>query len=385
MRGQTVSLPESTRDRHTYIAGATGTGKSTLIKKLISHDLDRYDSLVLLDPHGDLYREVIDMVPDRRRSDLFVIDPASAGPPPPFNIMRIPRDRFYRRRVEFLIGELIRFFRETWQVSEAFGPMFEIYFRNGMLLLLLQDRVPVTVLDFLRVFSDDDFRTRLATVCSADDVKTFWRKTAKQTSGEVSLANIAPYIVSKMSVFNHGGFITDMMGQHEDEVRLESRINSGGIVLVNLDKGVLGPSESRLLGVLLTMQLFTAGLKRSLVPPTQRRPVNIYIDEFQNFVSDNVASMLSEARKFGLRLHLANQTLSQLSSGSGGQNLLESVLGNVGNLILFRLGVTDAMRLEPHLEPFSRHQVQELRNFHALARILTEDGPLCPLIMETLP
>jgi type IV secretory pathway TraG/TraD family ATPase VirD4 len=133
------------------------------------------------------------------------------------------------------------------------------------------------------------------------------------------------------------------------------------------------------------MQIFAAGLKRSILPARERRPVNVYIDEFQNFVSDNVASMLSEARKFGLRMNLANQTLSQLNAGGGHQNLLETVLGNVGNMIVFRLGVPDAERLKPFLKPFTPEQMQDLPNFHALVRILDEKGPIGPLVMKTLP
>jgi type IV secretory pathway TraG/TraD family ATPase VirD4 len=138
------------------------------------------------------------------------------------------------------------------------------------------------------------------------------------------------------------------------------------------------------LGTILMMEIFAAGLHRSQLPEKERRPANIYVDEFQNFVSDNVASMLSEARKFGLRLTLANQTLTQLRASAGRQDLLETVLGNVGNVILFRLGVPDADRLQLFTEPYTRQQMQELPNFHALARLLTAEGPVRPLIMKTL-
>ena len=132
------------------------------------------------------------------------------------------------------------------------------------------------------------------------------------------------------------------------------------------------------------VQIMSAGLKRSVNPRQDRHPVNVYVDEFQDFVSDNMASMLSEARKFGLRLTLANQTLAQLRANRGRQDLLETVLGNVGNLIFFRLGVPDAERLTSFLEPFSRQDIQDLPNFHALVRLLTPEGPIRPLIMRTL-
>jgi len=384
VEGSPLRLPDSTRDRHTYIAGATGTGKSTLLKRLIGEDLREGRSLILLDPHGDLYTDVLESMPEDRWEDLFVIDPRSRMKPPGFNFMQIPRDQFFRRRVDFLIGELLRFFQETWQKSDAFGPMFELYYRNSLLLLLLQDKIPVTMMDFERVFSDSKFRESLLEVSDDVPVKHFWQQVAVKVSGEASLQNISPYITSKMHSLTQGGFLTEMIAQSGEEVQLEERMNSGGVILVNLDKGILGPNQSRLLGTLLTMQIFAAGLKRSILPVEERRPVNIYIDEFQNFVSDNIASMLSEARKFGLRLHLANQTLSQLSNHGGGSDLLQSVLGNVGNMILFRLGIPDAERLESHFGGFTRRQMQELKNYHALARLLTDEGPLPPVIMKTM-
>lgn len=383
--GKEVRMPAKTRDRHVYIAGATGTGKSTLLRRFIRADLRRKEGLVLLDPHGDLYHQILASIPKNRRGDVVTIDPMSDMSPIGFNVLDFPRDRFLKRRAEFLVGELIRFFHETWNKTDAFGPMFEIYFRNALRLMIHQKNKLLTLMDFDRVFVDREFRKELLSQCTDERVCRFWTELAEKVGGEASLANVAPYITSKVSVLTQSGFVSDLIGHPKDELRLEDRINRGGIILVNLNKGLLGANESRLLGVLLTMQIFAAGLKRSILPARERRPVNVYIDEFQNFVSDNVASMLSEARKFGLRMNLANQTLSQLNAGGGHQNLLETVLGNVGNMIVFRLGVPDAERLKPFLKPFTPEQMQDLPNFHALVRILDEKGPIGPLVMKTLP
>ncbi len=407
-----VRLPDATRDRHTYVIGATGTGKSTLLKRLICEDMRAGQSVVLLDPHGDLYNEILREVPENRLSELFIIDPRNPANPPAYNFLKIPRDGFFRRRAEFLIGELLHFFYEQWAGAPVFGPMFEMYFRNILLLLLLGDpstkrdrkpspqsalrassgetkepaeTPPITLMSFERVLTDEEFRKQLLRNVTDEPLKRFWEEMATKVERDASLNNIAPYITSKINVFTGGGFLTEMISQNDDAVRLEERMDQGCIFLVNLDKGILGADASRLLGSMLTMQLFAAGLKRSGQRRDERRPVNIYIDEFQNFVSDHSASMLSEARKFGLRLHLANQTLSQLSSPSRHENILDSVLGNVGNLIFFRLGVTDAERLQAHFTPFTSRQMIELKNYHALARLLTDEGPLQPFIFETLP
>ncbi len=384
--GKPVRLPAESRDRHTYIVGATGTGKSTLLLRLIKDDLERDEGLIVIDPHGDLYRKVLRAIPHTRRDNLVTIDPTSREKVLGFNIFDFPRDEFVKRRTEALIGEMVRFFRETWaDIPEAFGPVFELYFRNCLLLLVHQRAHLSTLMDVERVFTDKEFRAKMTEACTDPRVVTFWKEVAEKISGEACLTNVTPYITSKVSALTQSGFVSEMVGQLLDQLQLEKRISEGGIILVNLNKGLLGANESRLLGVLLTMQIFAAGLKRSLLPEKERKPVNVYIDEFQNFVSDNVASMLSEARKFGLRLNLANQTLAQLRAHRGRQDLLETVLGNVGNMILFRLGVPDAERLRPFLKPFTPEQMQDLRNFQALVRLLDAKGPIGPFVMKTLP
>jgi len=265
--------------------------------------------------------------------------------------------------------------------------MFELYFRNAIYLSMLQSEESGKRLHLghlSKIFQDGDFRKELISNCEDSDVVEFWTKMAEKVNGDCSLANIAPYIVSKVNCLVQGGYIRNLLCRDHNELRLGERIDGGRIVLVNLDKGRLGSHESRLLGTLLMSEIFSAGLSRSAVSESARRPVNLYVDEFQNFVSDNVASMLSEARKFGLRLTLANQTLAQLKAHSGRQDLLETVLGNVGNLIAFRLGVPDAERLKLFLEPFMPSEMQEMLNFTAFARLLTIEGPIRPLVFRTL-
>lgn len=412
--GGEVRLPIETRDRHTYIVGATGTGKSTLLRRMIRDDIARGEGVILIDPHGDLYNSVLASIPARRRKDVFLLDPSSQNAPPGLNILDLPQGRIRRRHADFLIGELLRFFEEVWDMRNAGGPVFEMYFRNTLLLMCLQNPPAESVgagknadshdqlLDclrqrvgqlavpklnmghFMRVMADQKFREQLLARCSDPTVVEFWKEVAAKTSGDYRLENFVPYVSCKVNGLTQGGVVAQLLRAERNEFRLGERMDRGEIVLLNLNKGQIGAYESRLLGTILMMEIFAAGLQRSLRPPTERRPVNIYVDEFQNFVSDNVASMLSEARKFGLRLTLANQTLAQLRTNSGKQDLLETVLGNVGNMILFRLGVPDAERLRLFLEPFSPREMQELPNFHALVRILTSSGPIRPVVMRTL-
>jgi hypothetical protein len=385
-----IRMPIESRDRHTYIAGATGTGKSTLLRLLIRDDIARGESVIVIDPHGDLYQAVSNDIPRSRKRDVFRLDPAMTANLPGFNILDIPATQFRRRHAAFLVGELFRFFEETWDMEICGGPLFEMYFRNTLLLLCLQGLtpelvgLPYNIRAFNKAMCDDEFRKRLLANCPEKSVVQFWTEIAEKTSGDHRLANMVPYIASKINSFVQSGFVSDLVCAQRNDFRIAERMQQGGIILINLNKGLLGAYESRLLGTLLMIEIFAAGLQRSTLPERDRNPVNVYVDEFQNFVSDNVASMFSEARKFGLRLTVANQTLTQLRANRGKQDLLETVLGNVGNMILFRLGVPDAERLRLFLSPFTQQEMQELPNFHALVRLLTPEGPVRPVIMQTV-
>lgn len=393
--GKPVRLPRESRDRHTYIVGGTGTGKSTLLLRMIREDMERGEGVILVDPHGDLYRQAMNAVPAARKNDLFHLDPADPGKPPGLNILDIPDSPLRRRHAGLLIDGLFRFFSEIWDMKQVAGPMFEMYFRNTLLLMCLKqpseaerglqgDTPALNLAQFSRVMTDKDLRNWLLKHCPDETVKAFWTNVAEKAGGEASLQNVAPYIISKVNGLVQGGYLSDLLKSGHNEFQLGQRMDRNGIILLNLNKGLIGSNECRLLGTILMMEIFAAGLQRSLVPEKDRRPVNVYVDEFQNFVSDNAGTMLSEGRKFGLRLTLANQTLGQLAASPGQQNLLETVLGNVGNMILFRLGIPDAERLKLFLEPFSRQEMQELPNFHAMVRLLTSEGPVRPVIMKTI-
>lgn len=384
--GLPVRIPLEARDRHVYVAGATGTGKSTLLLRMVLDDIRRGEAVVLIDPHGDLFRDVRDALDARAQRRLVDIDANCPHPPIGLNVLDIPRDDLRNRHIDFLIGELIRFFRQVWNDNpEAFGPVFESYFRNTLMLMLCQPDGTPSLADFDRVMSDRSHREALIATCLDPSVKTFWTNIAQEAGSEISLKNVVPYITSKVSALVQTSFLSSLLCAPRDDLQLARRLDEGAIVLVNLNKGMLGNIGSRFAATLLATRLFAAGLARSLRPADRRPPANIYLDEFQNFVSENLADMFSEARKFGLRLTVANQILSQLTGKQERSAALDSVLGNVGTLVLFRLGVLDAVKLQPFLHPCTPLHIQELPNYHALVRLLTATSPLRPFIMQTHP
>jgi len=383
--GKPLHLPESGRARHTYVIGATGTGKSTLLLNLIRQDLAAGEGMIIFDPHGDLYHQVVASVPARRRKEVILIDPHPRAEVPGFNLLALPDDDYRDVRSKFIADEFVSLFHQLWSIPEALGPVFEQYFRNGLMLLMRnRSGIPSTLADFPRVFMDAEYRNALLETAEVPGVRDFWTKMAIRVRGEADLNNMGPYITSKLDGMINSGIIPRIFANPRPNLHLDQIMDERGILIVNLNKGLLGTRESRLLGILLMTQILACAFKRNEVPEAQRTPCHLYIDEFQNFVSDGVASMLSEARKFALHLTLANQTLQQLNAHYGKQNIQDAILGNVGNFIGFRLGVREAQALEPFTAPFSSAQMQRLPNFHAFARVLDTDGPVDPVVMRTL-
>lgn len=379
-----VRLSESGRQRHTYLVGGTGTGKSTLLANLICQDIAAGEGVVVIDPHGELLREVKDAIPAHREHEVTMISPRSPRTAAGFNMLSKGNQRLSDLEAGFIIGELYSLVECLFDLRSTGGPMFEMYFRNALKLMTKAD-IPErpTLMDMDRVFVEPNYRAFLLNHCDDEILNRFWQKQATQVKGDCSLDNMTPYIVSKLDGLRSSGFLRGLLCAGRPKLDLGRLMNRRGILLVDASKGLLGMTECRLLGICLLIRLFSCSLGRT----NQQRsiPVRLYVDEFQNFVTDSMAGMLSEARKFGLCLTLANQTLAQLESNAGRENILASILGNVGNLIAFRLGVQDSDRLAPFTDPLTNQDVQRMPNFHAFARVLTETGPLTPLVVKTLP
>jgi hypothetical protein len=389
VEGRELRLPTPMRDRHMYIVGATGTGKSTLLMHLLKQDIAAGRGVGLIDPHGDLCDAMLDIIPKNRLNDTFYLDLADERFTPGLNMLEIGggKNRVLERNL--IVNELFSAISQLYDLQQVGGPIFELYFR-GALLLLLESKPGLTMAEFPLVFANDKFRKYLIKICPDPNIVDFWNGIAQRAGGESSLSNFGPYIVSKLNQLLHSPVVRSVVGQSKSTVDLRRVMDRRGILLVRLPKGLLGDMDTRLLGMLLVGKIFASALGRVAIGESRRHRFHLYIDEFQNFVTPSMAAMLAEARKFGLCLTLANQNLAQLhgSRGPGGDRssggLLESVLGNVGNLVLFRLGVFDAEQLAAYARPqLTPEDLQKLPNYHAFARLLDVDGPVDPLIFAT--
>jgi hypothetical protein len=379
-----VRLTEIDRSQHTYVLGATGTGKSSLLLNMLVQDIRAGRGVGLIDPHGDLYDQLLEAVPLTRMKDVVLFNPGSLESAPGINVLECEGPN-RSMQVNFAINELLKTIERLYDMRVCGGPVFETYFRNAMLLLLESGLNDVTLTELSLVFEDSDYRKFLKGRCKNPLVVGFWTNQAEKVRGEAAMENMGPYIASKLNAFTCNALVRPIVGQAKSTIDLHSVLNHRGILLVKLPKGILGELDTQLLGSLLLSKIFATALGRARVKAAKRNTFHLYVDEFQNFTNDTVAHILSEARKYGLYLTLANQNLSQLKANLGHQNILDAVLGNVGNLIAFRIGPSDAENLWPYTQPeFGSLDLQGLPNYHAVGRLLTTQGPTRPFVFRTL-
>jgi hypothetical protein len=377
---KTIMLSDDDRRRHLYIIGQTGTGKSALLKNMAVNDLRTGKGLAVIDPHGDLADGILSLVPKERYDDVIVFDPADLERPVGLNMLEYDFARPEEKT--FIVNEMQSIFNKLFP-PETMGPMFEQYMKNA-LLLLMEDmpNEPATLMEVPRVFTDAEFRERKLARIKNPAVIDFWEKEAVKAGGEAALQNMTPYITSKFNNFTANDYIRPIIGQAVSAFDFRKVIDEGKILIVNLSKGRIGDINANLLGMIITGKLLLAALSRVDIPEeSQRRDFYLYIDEFQNFTTDSISVILSEARKYRLNLVIAHQFIAQLTD-----RIRDSVFGNVGSKIAFRVGVTDAEGLAREFEPvFSKNDLMNIDNYNAYAKLLIKGQPAAPFNIKTIP
>jgi len=394
-----VHMTQADRSRHMYVLGATGTGKSTLLYNLIRQDMEAGHGLAMVDPHGDLFEQVLAAVPPERLDDVIIIDPEDDALMVGLNPFDFGAARDVLR-VNRVINDLLDIFEELYDMKSVGGPGFEQYFRNSCLLASTADpdnpqaglpRGAPTLLTVLEVLRDKSFREHLLEHCSnsflgADvggEVRGFF-KSAQATTGEHQFINWVPYVTNKLTRFTNNPLLRRMLCSPVRTLNFRQVMDERRILLVKLNKGRLGEQDTRMLGMLITKYLFQAALSRSDVSPTARTPFYYYLDEFQNFLTPDVPELLAEARKFALHLVLAHQTLAQLKTRHSGK-VMEAILGNVATKLVFRVGVEDAGALAPAFLPhFNAETMMHLPDRQVLARMLIDNRPSPSFVFRTL-
>jgi hypothetical protein len=367
---QRFGLYEADRLRHLYLLGKTGTGKSTLLGSLIAQDLVAGRGLAVLDPHGPLVSEALSRLGASHPNRTLLFRPADKEFPVSFNVFRARQE--LSTDVPLLASNLIAVFKKQW--SAFWGPRLEHVLRNA--ILAVADDQRATLLFLYRFLTNETLRAKVVEKTTDPIVREFWTKEWPGYGPRLQAEAVAP-VLNKLGSFLSSATVRNIVGQERSRVDLRQLMDCGGVLLADLAVGELGEDASHLLGGLLLSSLHLSALGR----PPGSRPFFIYADEFQHFVTDSLASMLSESRKFGLGLVLAHQYLGQLPEG-----LRQAVLGNTGSLVLFRLGAEDAQLLEGEVEPqFTALDLREMAAYHFAARLLARGAQLPAFSARTIP
>ncbi len=377
-RGQEKKVYFASRDdrrRHFYIIGQTGTGKSTLLKEMIRQDIENGEGVAVIDPHGELIEETLACIPKNRVDDVVLFEPFDTQRPIGLNMLEYETPE----QKDFAVQEMITIFYKLFP-PEIIGPMFEHYMRNAMLALMADKDNPGTLVEIPKMFTDPAFlQERLAKVSDLV-VRNFWTKEWAQTTGNTR-SDMLGYVVSKVGRFIENEMMRNIIGQSHSGFDLSKIMDEGKIFLANLSKGLTGEVNSSLLGLILVSKMQMAAMKRARVSGENRKDFYLYVDEFQNFTTDSIATILSEARKYKLNLIMAHQYIPQLT-----EQIRDAVLGNVGTIGAFRIGAEDAEYLEKQFEPeFSRFDLVNLDNFNLVVKMMLNNKVSTPFKMEIYP
>jgi hypothetical protein len=365
----------SDRSRHVYIIGQTGAGKSGTLELFALSDIFHGHGYAIIDPHGDFAVDNMRFIPGSRMDDVVYFNPADTAFPLGFNPLEVTNPSQKTNISSEVIGVLKRMFGESW------GPRLEYILRYTILALL--DRPSTTMLDITRMLTDKKFRKETLEYSTDTVVLQFWNVEFASWNEKFQSEAIAP-VLNKVGAFTANPIIRNIIGQPKSTFNIREIMDEGKILIVNLSKGLIGEDNAAILGAFLVTKIQLAAMSRSDIPNIEdRRPFYLYVDEFQNFATDSFATILSEARKYGLNLTVANQYISQMT-----ETVRDAVFGNVGTMISFRVSADDAPILSKQFEPqFEPQDLLQMHNRHFIINMVIagEKAPAFSATTLTLP
>ena len=352
--GAGVAFSREERERHLYIVGKSGSGKSTFLFNLAMDDISRGEGVAVIDPHGDLALDILDAIPRARINDVCYLDVTDVEHPVGFN----PATRIAPDRRALAAAGIVSAFKHLW--ADSWGPRLEHFLFHGVAALI--SRRHATLIDLPRVYTDDGFREQILRSVTDPESIRFWRDEFPNYTKTFRSEAVAP-ILNKAGQFAASPQLRLILGQLAPRLDLAFTMNHRRILIANLAKGAIGEQASNLLGSLLVSHLQLVAMERGSLPPHQRIPFFVHVDEFQTFSSDAFASLLSEARKFATHFALANQYTDQLPRA-----VRSAVIGNAGSLVVFRVGSGDAELLAPEFRPMEDGTLADQEPFTAWLR-----------------
>jgi len=382
-----VYLKTDDRRRHLYMIGMTGTGKSVLMSNLAIQDIRNGKGVCVIDPHGSLVEDILAAIPKERIDEVIYFNPSDTDRPIGLNMLEADTPE----QQDFAVQEMIAIFYKLVTDPSMIGPMFEHNMRNAMLTLMADKEHPGTIVEIPRIFTDKDFQKYKVSKVTDPMVRSFWEQEMSKTS-DFHKSEMLGYLISKVGRFIENSMIRNIIGQPKSGFDFRDIMDNQKILLVNLAKGTTGEINSNLLGLIIVAKLQLAALSRTDLPENQRKDFYLYVDEFQNFITDSIATILAEARKYKLDMTLAHQYIGQLTEGVGvegksyGEKIKDAIFGNVGTMVSFRIGPDDAETIAKQFQPnVNEYDLMNIEKFNAYLRLLIDNHPSRPFNIHTFP
>ena len=375
-----IKLKEADRRRHLYIIGKSGSGKSVTIANLAIQDIAEGKGVAIVDPHGDLVEAILEHIPKNRADDVVIFDPSDLTRPIGLNMLEAKSED----QKDFAVQEMIGIFYKLFP-PEMIGPMFEHNMRNVMLTLMADLDNPGTIIDIPRMFTDDDYAKEYLKKVTDPVVRAFWEKEMAKTS-DFHKSEMLGYLISKVGRFVGNEMMRNIMGQQKSAFNFREIMDNQKILLVNLAKGKTGEVNAKLLGLIIVAKLQMAAMARADTAEEDRHDFYLYIDEFQNFITDSISTILSEARKYKLDLIIAHQYMGQLTDDKGKADVRDAVLGNVGTILSGRIGPDDAEILAKEFAPvFGSYDLLNCPKYSFYIKLLIDNQTGKPFLMNAYP
>jgi hypothetical protein len=326
------------RKRHMYIIGKSGSGKSFLLNLLTLSDVFHNQGFAVVDPHGDYAQDIMRFIPESRKDDVVYFNPADTEFPVAFNPMEVSDPSRRNNVASEIVGVLKKMFADSW------GPRLEHILRFTLLALL--ETPDTTLLGITRMLSDKKYRNEIIANITDPVVKAFWVNEFASWNEKFASEAVAP-VLNKVGAFTANPLVRNLIGQPKSSFSIRKIMDEGKILIVNLSLGKINEDNAGILGALMITKIQLEAMTRAdIFNIDDRKPFYLYVDEFQNFATESFATILSEARKYGLYLTMANQYVAQMP-----EEVRDAVFGNVGSMVTFRVGADDAQSLSKYFEP----------------------------------
>jgi hypothetical protein len=368
-----VRMKREDRFRHFYVIGQTGTGKSSIFQTMIRQDFQNGDGVCVVDPHGSLIEDLLPFIPRERADDVIIFNPADTERPMGLNLLEADSPDEMDLVALDAMNIMIKLFNE-----EIFGPRIQDYFRNGC-LTLMEDPEGGALTDIVRLFTDDDFQRLKVEKVKNPIVRSFWENQMAKT-GAREKAEMIPYFAAKFGQFVTNTLMRNIIGQTKSAFDFGKVMQEQKILLMNLSKGETGDINSKLLGLIIVSKIQMAALRRQRIAKSERKDFFLYIDEFQNYITDSIESILSEARKYRLGLNIAHQYLKQLEGDKEGTTKIrDAVFGNVGSMMCYKIGAQDAEYMAKEMTPvFADQDLINIDKYKAVMKLSIDTQPSRP-------